>query len=88
MTMSVLKNKQIFILIEHLNQCLKNIYLRVPWIGYFRVQRTLTFKARLGAKPFLWTWVLFAGELQEIIVMMIIIIIIINNNNNNNNNNN
>ena len=31
-------------------------------IGHFRVPKTLTFKIRLGAQPFLWKWVLFAWE--------------------------
>ena len=31
-------------------------------IGHFRVPRTLTFKMRPSAQPFLWKWVLFAGE--------------------------
>ena len=32
------------------------------WIGHFRVPKSLTFKMRLGAQPFLWKWVLFAWE--------------------------
>ena len=32
----------------------------LAWIGHFRVPKTLTFKMRLGAQPFLWKWVLFA----------------------------
>ena len=35
-------------------------------IGHFRVPKTLTFKMRLGAKPFLWKWVLFAWEWKMI----------------------
>ena len=31
-------------------------------IGHFRVPKTLNFKMRLGAQPFLWKWVLFAWE--------------------------
>ena len=31
-------------------------------IGHFRVPKTLTFKMRLSAQPFLWKWVLFAWE--------------------------
>ena len=31
-------------------------------IGHFRVPKTLTFKMRLGAQPFLWKWVLLAWE--------------------------
>ena len=31
-------------------------------IGHFRVPRTLTFKMRPSARPFLWKWVLFARE--------------------------
>ena len=31
-------------------------------IGHFRVPKTLTFKMRLGAQPFLWKWVLFEWE--------------------------
>ena len=30
--------------------------------GDFRVPKTLTYKIRLGAQPFLWKWVLFAWE--------------------------
>ena len=30
--------------------------------GHFRVPKTLTFKARPSAQPFLWKWVLFAWE--------------------------
>ena len=35
-------------------------------IGHFRVPKTLTFKIRLGAQPFLWKWVLFAWEWKMI----------------------
>ena len=35
-------------------------------ISHFRVPKTLTFKMRLGAQPFLWKWVLFARELKMI----------------------
>ena len=35
-------------------------------IGRFRVPKTLTFKMRLGAQPFLWKWVLFAWEWKMI----------------------
>ena len=35
-------------------------------IGYFWVPKTLTFKMRLGAQPFLWKWVLFAPEWKMI----------------------
>ena len=35
-------------------------------IGHFRVPKTLTFKMRLGAQPFLWKWVLFAWEWKMI----------------------
>ena len=31
-------------------------------IGHFRVPKTLTFKMRPSAQPFLWKWVLFAWE--------------------------
>ena len=34
--------------------------IALAWIGHFRVPKTLTFKMRLGAQPFLWKWVLFA----------------------------
>ena len=37
-------------------------------IGHFRVPKTLTFKMRLGAQPFLWKWVLFAWEWKMISV--------------------
>ena len=36
------------------------------WIGHFWVPKTLTFKMRLGAQPFLWKWVLFAWEWKMI----------------------
>ena len=36
--------------------------LQHTWIGYFRDPKTLTFKMRLGAQPFLRKWVLFAWE--------------------------
>ena len=35
-------------------------------IGHFPVPKTLTFKMRLGAQPFLWKWVLFAWEWKMI----------------------
>ena len=35
-------------------------------IGHFRVPKSLTFKMRLGAQPFLWKWVLFAWEWKMI----------------------
>ena len=35
-------------------------------IGHFRVPKTLTFKMRLGAQPFLWKWVLFAWRWKMI----------------------
>ena len=31
-------------------------------IGHFRVPKTLTFKMRPSAQPFLWKWLLFARE--------------------------
>ena len=37
-----------------------------PGIGHFRVPKTLTFKMRLGAQPFLGKWVLFAWEWKMI----------------------
>ena len=40
----------------------------LAWIGHFRVPKTLTFKMRLGAQPFLWKWVLFAWEWKMISV--------------------
>ena len=40
--------------------------LRYYWIGHFRVPKTLTFKMRPGAQPFLWKWVLFAWEWKMI----------------------
>ena len=43
--------------------------LNMPWryeIGHFRVPKTLTFKMRLGAQPFLWNWVWFAWEWKMI----------------------
>ena len=44
---------------------LKNILYAIR-IGRFRVPKTLTFKMRLGAQPFLWKWVLFAWELKKV----------------------
>ena len=35
-------------------------------IGHFQVPKSLTFKMRLGAEPFLWQWVLFAWEWKVI----------------------
>ena len=35
-------------------------------VFHFRVPKTLTFKMRLGAQPFLWKWVLFAWEWKMI----------------------
>ena len=35
-------------------------------IGHFRFPKTLTFKIRLRAQPFLWKWVLFAWEWKMI----------------------
>ena len=35
-------------------------------IGHFRVPKTLTFKMRPSAQPFLWKWVLFAWEWKVI----------------------
>ena len=35
-------------------------------IGHFRVPKTLTFKTRPNAQPFLWKWVLFAWEWKMI----------------------
>ena len=35
-------------------------------IGDLRVPKTVTFKMRLGAQPFLWKWVLFAWEWKMI----------------------
>ena len=37
-----------------------------PKIGHFLVPKSLTFKMRLGAQPFLWKWVLFAWEWKMI----------------------
>ena len=42
-------------------KCLGNI-LWGKQIGYFLVPKTLTFKMRPSAQPFLWRWVLFAWE--------------------------
>ena len=39
---------------------------QVDLIGHFRVLKTLTFKMRLGAQPFLWKWVSFAWEWKMI----------------------
>ena len=36
------------------------------WIGHFWVPKSLTFKMRPSAQPFLWKWVLFAWELKII----------------------
>ena len=35
-------------------------------MGHFRVPKTLTYKMRLVAQPFLWKWVLFAWEWKMI----------------------
>ena len=35
-------------------------------IGHFLVPKTLTFKMRLGAQPFLWKWVSFAWECKAL----------------------
>ena len=35
-------------------------------IGHLRVPKTLTFKMKLGAQPFLWKWILFAWEWKMI----------------------
>ena len=40
--------------------------LRNFTIGHFRVPKTLPFKMRLDAQPFLWKWVLFAWEWKMI----------------------
>ena len=34
----------------------------VSWVGDVRVPKTLTFKTRPSAQPFLWKWVLFVWE--------------------------
>ena len=36
------------------------------WIGHFWVPKTLPFKMRPSAQPFLWRWVLFAWEWKTI----------------------
>ena len=36
--------------------------------GHFRVPKTLTFKMRPSAQPFLWKWVLFAWEWKFILI--------------------
>ena len=36
---------------------------------HFRVPKTLTFKMRLGAQPFLWKWVLFPWEWKIISIL-------------------
>ena len=44
---------------------INNYWMRLSMIrriGHFWVPKTLTFKMRLGAQPFLWKWVLFAWE--------------------------
>ena len=40
--------------------------LRNFTIGRLRVPKTLTFKMRLGAQPFLWKWVIFAWKRKVI----------------------
>ena len=49
---------------EQLSLHLLSLCMRILFksIGHFRVPRTLTFKMRLSAQPFLWKWVLFAWE--------------------------
>ena len=37
-------------------------------IGRYRVLKTLTFKTRASAKPFLWKWVLYAWEWQIVFI--------------------
>ena len=37
-------------------------------IGHFRAPKTLTFKMRLRAQPFLWKWVLFSWEWKMIFI--------------------
>ena len=37
-------------------------------IGHFRVPKTLTFKMRRSAQPFLWKWVLFSREWKIIFI--------------------
>ena len=49
---------------EQLSLHLLSLCMRILFksIGHFRIPRTLTFKMRLSAQPFLWKWVLFAWE--------------------------
>ena len=42
------------------------LYLWNKIIGHFRVPKTLTFKMRLGAQPFLFKWILFSWEWKMI----------------------
>ena len=44
------------------------ISCRMNKIGHIRVPKTLTFKMRLDAQPFLWKWVLFAWEWKMIAI--------------------
>ena len=47
---------------EHLASCTHILPKAAGLIGHFRVPKTLTFKMRLGAQPFLWKWVLYAWK--------------------------
>ena len=51
------RNKRLFKSVHYL-RC----WAYVTIISHFRVPKTLTFKLRSSAKPFLWKWVLFAWE--------------------------
>ena len=42
--------------------CYSPTFCSFPAIGHFWVTKTLTFKTRLSAKPFLCIWILFAWE--------------------------
>ena len=49
--------------LDHLTWKLSLEYLKL--IGHFRVPKTLTFKMKPSAQPFLWKWVLFANENEK-----------------------
>ena len=57
--------------LKKMSYVFRNLYWCWCWhhfktIGHLWVPKTLTFKMRLGAQPFLWEWVLFAWEWKMI----------------------
>ena len=43
----------------------EGIFFTRSWIGHFRVTKTLTFKMRPSAQPFLWKWVLIWARMKN-----------------------